>query len=678
MAAIPEIANLEITAQNNNVLRYNINFDVSEAGKAFATYYYVELGDTVIAHTAVSDVVATEEITIIGLLPSTNYWGVLNVFNSSGINTSEVFEFATEPIPIAIPGIVAVDVIDESQLEGYVLTDGMGSISQNALKIHDRLGRIIWYEILQGGGVTCRSYNFTKDNTVLLGNCNAIKEKKLTGEVITNIDYSPFADDSVFLHHDLMKNDAGQYVMLVGRSQLVNQVEVGGPAEALVVGDGLLVLEQDGSVAWEWSTFDHLNPVNSWFYNTAFWSSYFGDGVQDWLHSNAINQDIDGNYLMSCANTNQIVKFDANTGEVIWQLGEGGDFNMLGNSSFDFQHAISALEPNVYMLFDNRGLGTSSRAIEIRIDTSAMTANLNWEFILPGLYSPIISSSYRLPNGNTLICSGNTRHLMEVNAEGEIVWQVEQDLNSYRAYYVPYLYEPLPNLTFELGNDLVCADANLIPLEASPAGGYFTGVGVVNGNFDPSIAGIGTHEITFNYGYKKNIQSITYVPATAPINKEGNMLSTTELPNEFSYQWLYNFEPILGANSASYLAEAEGPYQVIISHNNGCEASSDAILVLSDGLGNTSNIINKWQVAPNPLVGDAPLLVQYSLAQTTSVQIDLYSAKGKKTPCFSTPQQTIGQHSISIAINDFNLPKGIYFMVLQTANKRVCKKVVKL
>ena len=38
-------------------------------------------------------------------------------------------------------------------------------------------------------------------------------------------------------------------------------------------------------------------------------------------------------------------------------------------------------------------------------------------------FSHIGSGSQRLPNGNTLICSGTTGHLFEVTAEGELVWE---------------------------------------------------------------------------------------------------------------------------------------------------------------------------------------------------------------------------------------------------------------
>ena len=38
-------------------------------------------------------------------------------------------------------------------------------------------------------------------------------------------------------------------------------------------------------------------------------------------------------------------------------------------------------------------------------------------------YSSYISGTQRMPNGNTLICSGGHGHLFEVTPEGEVVWE---------------------------------------------------------------------------------------------------------------------------------------------------------------------------------------------------------------------------------------------------------------
>jgi hypothetical protein len=58
---------------------------------------------------------------------------------------------------------------------------------------------------------------------------------------------------------------------------------------------------------------------------------------------------------------------------------------------------------------------------------------------------------------------------------------------------------PLPVVTLDDFDDL-CADAPAIELAGGlPTGGTYTGEGVNDGWFDPSIAGTGTHEITYTY-----------------------------------------------------------------------------------------------------------------------------------------------------------------------------------
>ena len=45
----------------------------------------------------------------------------------------------------------------------------------------------------------------------------------------------------------------------------------------------------------------------------------------------------------------------------------------------------------------------------------------------------------------------------------------------------------------------LCIDGAAVTLTATPAGGTFSGTGVVDGTFDPAVAGIGTWAVTYNY-----------------------------------------------------------------------------------------------------------------------------------------------------------------------------------
>ncbi|MCB9232418.1 MAG: SBBP repeat-containing protein [Bacteroidia bacterium] len=45
----------------------------------------------------------------------------------------------------------------------------------------------------------------------------------------------------------------------------------------------------------------------------------------------------------------------------------------------------------------------------------------------------------------------------------------------------------------------VCLNAGVVSLSATPAGGTFSGTGVSGSSFDPTVAGVGTHSITYSY-----------------------------------------------------------------------------------------------------------------------------------------------------------------------------------
>lgn len=57
----------------------------------------------------------------------------------------------------------------------------------------------------------------------------------------------------------------------------------------------------------------------------------------------------------------------------------------------------------------------------------------------------------------------------------------------------------IPNITISGLNSFYCINADTIDLTGLPAGGVFSGNGVVNNKFIPAIAGIGTHQITYTF-----------------------------------------------------------------------------------------------------------------------------------------------------------------------------------
>lgn len=76
---------------------------------------------------------------------------------------------------------------------------------------------------------------------------------------------------------------------------------------------------------------------------------------------------------------------------------------------------------------------------------------------------------------------------------------------------------PLPVIQFSSFGNL-CLNGSAIQLQASPAGGQFSGTGVTGGQFNPATAGLGTHVITYTYTdpitgcSNAATQSVTVVP----------------------------------------------------------------------------------------------------------------------------------------------------------------------
>jgi hypothetical protein len=58
--------------------------------------------------------------------------------------------------------------------------------------------------------------------------------------------------------------------------------------------------------------------------------------------------------------------------------------------------------------------------------TDSLSNQVVWNFrstMENSFYSSYISSTYRVPNGNTVVCAGATGHFFEVTQDGEVVWE---------------------------------------------------------------------------------------------------------------------------------------------------------------------------------------------------------------------------------------------------------------
>lgn len=213
----------------------------------------------------------------------------------------------------------------------------------------------------------------------------------------------------------------------------------------------------------------------------------------DWLHTNGIdyNPELD-QIILSVRNHSELWVIDHSTttaeaaGHTGGKSGKGGDIlYRWGNPQaydrgtsddrvFYAQHDANWIPtglPNAgkIMVFNNgRGLSFNMHSSINRIappvdafgDYTLKQGEafgpdeLDWSYQMVDFYSPNISGSQYLPNGNTLICEGSKGHIFEVNEAGETLWDyispvtfggpVEQGINiiNQNAVFRAYRYAP--------------------------------------------------------------------------------------------------------------------------------------------------------------------------------------------------------------------------------------------
>ncbi len=232
-------------------------------------------------------------------------------------------------------------------------------------------------------------------------------------------------------------------------------------------------------IVWQWHLWDHLvqnfDPALPNFANpadhprrldiNAGTSGSGPGGWADWIHANSIdyNPELD-QILLSSRRLHEIFVIDHSTtieeaaSSSGGKSGHGGDFLYRWGNPFNYgraafqqktlfgqhdAHWIPAGLPDAgkILLFNNgvdrpEGffstidiidpplLPDGNYALQGGLPWGPEAPAWSWQADMPeSFYSPNISGAQRLPNGNTLICEGDNGHFIEINPDGQIVWE---------------------------------------------------------------------------------------------------------------------------------------------------------------------------------------------------------------------------------------------------------------
>ena len=152
----------------------------------------------------------------------------------------------------------------------------------------------------------------------------------------------------------------------------------------------------------------------------------------------------------------------------------------------------------------------------------------------------------------------------------------------------------------------VCVTTNSFALSGgSPSGGVYSGPGVTSGNFSPSIAGVGTHTITYTFIDGNGCSTSTSKTITvagfpvAVITPSGNVLVCSGSSLTLSTIAGYNYLWSTGATTQRINVGAAGNYSVTVSDNSGCTSTSSVVTISNSAQIFISNVFSESIGSPS-------------------------------------------------------------------------------
>ena len=217
--------------------------------------------------------------------------------------------------------------------------------------------------------------------------------------------------------HDFIYLRDDHYILLCYNEEIRNNIPAGlRPSINVRVISSVIQEVKDGKVIWQWDSADYPE-----LYAASRMNNDFGDTAkaQDYLHVNSIFIDPkDHNLIVSCKNSNQILKLDRKKGSIIWRLGgDSSDFSMAPEQKFIHQHHVTITKDRKILLFDNGDEHRpSSRVLALRINEKKRQITEFRSIPLNGLYTPAAGSVQK--TGYTyFVSTGTAATVLEIDVQ---------------------------------------------------------------------------------------------------------------------------------------------------------------------------------------------------------------------------------------------------------------------
>lgn len=313
--------------------------------------------------------------------------------------------------------------------------DGDSNVEPHQLVIVDALGRLRWTKLIPDEFPDCDATLLLPDQTVLYGGGQGISPtiETLAGEVLWQAPERPHENR---YHHHAERLPSGEVLTMTHTEEF----DPSGSGQTWI-GFQIERWNEAGEMTWSWTSQRAVDEG---------WLPVPGPSAVDPWHANSVAVDEQGITYVNLRQKSWLLAIDPD-GQVLWRLGNGGDFTLVdaaGTVLPNTEWFYGAHAPEHYgdrILFHDNGYGRAgiprySQALEMIIDTTAMTATPTWSWTEDGWYEPIWGDIDELPTGNILLGRGHCgsctpddqSEVTEVHRDsGDVVWRLAFDDRRY-------------------------------------------------------------------------------------------------------------------------------------------------------------------------------------------------------------------------------------------------------
>ena len=422
------IKNIVLTNLPGNRLRFKVAVTCNVDAKVCIKYWKRNTTDTL--YTAVYGPGDVDTVDILNTEALSNYQFKAIAYNKYSNYVSNTHDFQTQLIYHATPYFTReiMDSTFEPEIRNkYFLTQIL--TEPGSLVIINSKGEIVWYEPFRKG---VKVSHWTNKGTILCivgsekipsSGGDEIYEMSLNGKAIRHFKVGDGNMDKM-VHHEVRYDNAGNLYALTFTNKILDLSTVGGLKKDTVHADGIVVFNKENKKIWEWSILDHLDPLKD---------PKILKTKKDWVHSNSLFKDKDGNFLISFRDLSQVWKVEYPSGKVLWKFGKGQDFKLDTAATFAWQHSVHINEFGQLMMLDNGSTRKTTRALSFNMDLAGKKA-------VEQLNVPLAKEYFSATKGNAaifdhnkvLFCLTDPKVFLITDLKGKVLWRVNLAGDPYR------------------------------------------------------------------------------------------------------------------------------------------------------------------------------------------------------------------------------------------------------